>query len=156
MSPSYFTEPSERLLTTTEEKVDSLMLTWSQGSLLPDIMQTFLLTINHGSSSHVIPLNESHYNFTAPEGAPPCEVYNFSVTANYIGATYIGAGCSVPGILNNKMLPSLPDIDRLESTITYRLLQQSEEFIFNISFEVSYHNSLIPRHLSHARKESGE
>ena len=56
------------------------------------------LTISHGSISHVISLNESHmhYNISAPEGAPPCEVYNFSIIAMYVDATYTGAGCSIP------------------------------------------------------------
>ena len=44
--------------------------------------------------------------FTAPEGAPPCEVYNFSVTATYAGAT-----CTSPVL--NIMIPSLPDIKYL-------------------------------------------
>ena len=40
------------------------------------------LTISHGSisDSQLISLNESTYHFIAPEGAPPCEVYNLSVT----------------------------------------------------------------------------
>ena len=76
-----------------------------------DMSRIYLLTISHGSSSQVISLNESSYNFTAPEGTPPCEVYNFSVTAtkSYVGATYTGAGCSVPSPVLSSMLPSLPD-----------------------------------------------
>ena len=50
------------------------------------------LSISYGSSRQDISLNESTYLFTAPEGALPCEVYNFSVTATYVGATYNGAG----------------------------------------------------------------
>ena len=71
-------------------------LSWSQEPQgLDDSALRFLLTISHGSSSDIMSLNESTYHFTAPEGAPPCEVYNFSVTATYVGATYTGAGCSV-------------------------------------------------------------
>ena len=33
--------------------------------------------------------------FTAPEGAPHCEVYSFSVTATYVSATYTGTSRSV-------------------------------------------------------------
>ena len=55
------------------------------------------LTISHGSISHVITLNESYYIFTGPEHTlPPCEVYNFSIIATYVGVTYTGAGCSIP------------------------------------------------------------
>ena len=54
------------------------------------------LTISHGSSSdsQLISLNESTYHFTVPEGAPPCEVYNFSVSVS--NTKYVGArpGCS--------------------------------------------------------------
>ena len=46
---------------------------------------------------HSYKLSDPYYAFTAPEGAPPCEVYNFFVTATYDidGVTYTGAGCSV-------------------------------------------------------------
>ena len=99
--------------------------------------QFFLLTISHGSSSDNVSLNDSYYHFTAPEGAPPCEVYNFSVTATYVGATYTGVGCSVPSNAIEMMLPSLPNIARLESSLTYSLVQNSKQFILNISFVVS-------------------
>ena len=115
--------------------VRSVNLTWD----LPvgGAAQNFLLTISHGSSSETMSLHESYYHFTAPEGAPPCEVYNFSVTATYVGATYTGAGCSAPSNANTIMLPSLPNIGRLESSLMYSLVQQSEQFILNISFEES-------------------
>ena len=77
---------------------------------IQDVSQIYLLTISHGSSSRVFSLRDTYFNFTAPEGAPPCEVYNFSVTATYVGATYTGAGCSVPSPVLSRMLPSLPDI----------------------------------------------
>ena len=62
-------------------------------------------------------VHEPYFVFTAPEDALPCEVYNFSVTATYVGATYTGAGCSVPSPVLSAMLPSLPDATRLESTL---------------------------------------
>ena len=79
--------------------VNGINISWSQDSsqvAVSDAVQTFSLTVSHGSSSQVISLNDSFYYFTAPEDAPPCEVYNFSVTATHVGATYTGAGCSVP------------------------------------------------------------
>ena len=117
--------------------IGSVNLTWELS--LGGADQIFLLTISHGSSSdnNYLSLNESYYHFTAPEGAPPCEVYNFSVTATYVGTTYTGAGCSVPSNAIEMMLPSLPNIARLESSLVYSLVQNSTHFILNISFEVS-------------------
>ena len=60
--------------------------------------------------------------FTAPGDAPPCEVYNFSVTATPVGATYTGDDCSVPSPVLSRMLPSLPDRDEL-----YKLLEYTVE-----------------------------
>ena len=82
------------------------------------------------------PQTEPHHIFTAPEGAPACEVYNFSVTAFYIGAIYTGAGCSVPSPTLSQMLPSLPNISRLESSLDYVLEKQSTSFAVEVSFEV--------------------
>ncbi len=62
--------------------------------------------------------------FTAPEGAPPCEVYNFSVTATYVGATYTGAGCSATSPVVSSMFPSLPDQRILELSVNYSLEKQ--------------------------------
>ena len=124
-----------------EMSENRINLTWSQESSVGpgDSAQIFSLTISHGSSSQVISLNGSYYYFTAPEGAPPCEVYNFSVTATYVGATYTGAGCSVPSPVLSRMLPSLPDVERLESSLTYHLVQQAGVFTLNVTFEVSCH-----------------
>ena len=70
---------------------------------------------------------EPYFLFTAPEDAPPCEVYNFSVTATYVGATYTGAGCSVPSPVLSTVLPSLPDATRLKSSLNYMLERNTEE-----------------------------
>ena len=101
------------------------------------IPQTFSLTISHGSTSQVISLNDSFYYFTAPEDAPPCEVYNFSVTATYVGATYTGAGCSVPSPVISTMLPSLPDIRRLNSSLNHSLDKVSGDVTLSVYFEVN-------------------
>ena len=125
-------------------------ISWSrepQG--LDDSALRFLLTISHGSSSDNLSLNESYYHFTAPEGAPPCEVYNFSVTATYVGATYTGAGCSVPSPVLSTMLPSLPTIDRLEPSLNFMLSKKSGGLSLQVSFEVSAHN-----YYSHSQKLS--
>ena len=100
----------------------------------------FSLGVSSGSSIQetLILHNESTYHFTANEGAPPCEVYNFSVIAIiYVGATYTGACCSVPSPVLSTMLPSLPNLERLEFSLMYSLVHQSEQFVLDISFEAS-------------------
>ena len=129
--------------------VSFINLTWDLS--VGDEAQIFLLTIGHGSTSDTMSLNESYYYFTAPEGAPPCEVYNFSVTATYVGATYTGAGCSVPSPVLSTMLPSLPIIDRLESSFNYVLSKKSSGLSLQVSFEVSAH---IYNYYSHSQKLS--
>ena len=84
--------------------------------------------------------------FTAldPKDASPCEVYNFSVTATYPGATYTGTGCSVPSPVFTTMLPSLPNITRLESSVKYSLKKNlSGRVVLRVTFMVSYLNKLI-------------
>ena len=138
------------MLLITREEVNSINLTWSQGlspdsvCLATDVMHTFLLNITHGTSSQAISVNESYYYFTAPEGAPLCEIYNFSVTATYVGATYTGAGCSVPSPVLSTMLPSLPNIETVESSLNYSLSKQGKErIILNLTFEV-YIRVIVP------------
>ena len=94
-------------------------------------------TANISYNLGVIWENAMHYQqdtssssavFTAPEGAPPCEVYNFSVTATYDlpGAIYYTrSGCSVPSPLLSMMLPSLPDKKRLELAVKHLLEKES-------------------------------
>ena len=138
----FHSEPTPFMVEVLDMDVNGINISWSQDSsqvAVSDAVQTFSLTVSHGSSSQVISLNDSFYYFTAPEDTPPCEVYNFSVIATYVGATYTGAGCSVPSPVLSKLLPaSLPDIDTLESSLTYFLTKQSNEGItLSISFKVS-------------------
>jgi hypothetical protein len=124
--------------------INFIELEWNQESPIPDDMQTFSVTVSNGSSSQenniiISGINESYYIFTASETAPPCEVYNFSVTATYVGATYTGAGCSVPSPVLSTMLPSLPKIDQMESSLDFMLEKQSTDFFIEVSFEVCCH-----------------
>jgi hypothetical protein len=119
----------------------SINLTWSQDSA-PEVDAPqdliFSLKINYGSKSRVVSLRESTYHFTAPEGAPPCQIYNFSVTATYVGATYTGASCSVPSPVIRTMLPSLPDTNQVESSLSYLLTKQPNGgLILHVSLSVS-------------------
>ena len=89
-----FLDQSQLEINIRDMGISGINMSWSEGVV--DVEQIFMLTISHGLSNEVFLLNESFYFFTAPEGAPPCEIYNFSVIATYVGATYTGAGCSVP------------------------------------------------------------
>ena len=103
----------------------------------------YLLTVvNSVNQQWTFTTQEPYLHFTAPEGAPPCEVYNLSVTATYVGATYTGAGCSVPSPVLSTMLPSLPNVSRLESSLNYGLEKQSTAFVFKVSFEVCCHSNI--------------
>ena len=85
-------------------------------------------------------LNEPQFNFTAPNDAPPCEVYNFSVTAtpNVDGTRYSGDGCSVHYSMRSVVLPSLPDITRLEMSLNYTLENSLEDgFELKVTYKVS-------------------
>ncbi len=109
-------------------------LSWSRESQgLDDAELRFSLRVSHGSK---VSLNVSHYHFTAPEGVPPCEVYNFSVTATYVGATYTGAGCGVSSPVISTTLPSPPSIDQLESSLNLVLNKTSGGLSLHVSFEV--------------------
>ena len=81
-------------------------------------------------------LQQHYFVFTAPEGAPPCEVYNFSVIATYVGATYTGAGCSVPSPVISRMLPSLPDKMRFESSLKHSLEKRNSSISLKVSIKV--------------------
>ena len=94
----------------------------------------YLLTVvNSVNQQWTFTTQEPYLHFTAPEGAPPCEVYNFSITATYIGATYTGAGCSVPSPVLSTMLPSLPLIGNLQS---YSIEKQAGEAVLTVYFQV--------------------
>ena len=131
----------------TESVLQSSNISWGSLPLLVDSEpnQTYTLSVKSPSiQEQMFQLYEPYYLFTAPEGAPPCEIYNFSVTATYdvVGATYTGAGCSVPSPVISRMLPSLPDIDLLESSIDYSLKRQSgEKVTLSVSYQVHMHSS---------------
>ena len=96
-------------------------MSWSQQQTSDSVGEFYSLSIDYGSSHDVVLVNDStHYYFRAPDSAPPCEVYNFSVTATPVGATYTGDGCSVPSPVLSRMLPSLPNISSLKSSLNLR------------------------------------
>ena len=101
--------------------------------------ESYTLTVNSKNAQpQLYELQRSFFSFTAPEGAPPCEIYNFSVTATYIGATYTGAGCSVPSPVISRMLPSLPDKKGLQSSLNHSVEKEDGNTVtVRISIEVS-------------------
>ena len=126
--------------------VHSTYLTWNSQEAQQEIEQTvkliYVLKIVPASSkipSQSFQLHESFYVFAAPDDAPPCEVYNFSVTTTYVGA---GAGCSVLSPVLSKMLPSLPDISGLESSLKHLIKRESidsDGITLNVFFKVRYY-----------------
>ena len=124
--------------------INFIRLEWSQELLVPSAVQSFTLTVSNGSNSQVISLlDKSHHNFTVPKGDPPCLFYNFSVTASYFGATYTGAGCSESSPVLSRMLPSLPNIVQLESSLNYVLEKRSTGYAVEVSFEVCCPNFIL-------------
>ena len=129
-------------MTVLRVDVNVIDISWTENSTSTSnaVQYKFSLTISHGSNQTVVQLNESFYAFTAPKGAPACEVYNFSVTATYVGATYTGAGCSEHSSVFSTILPgSLPDIDKLDSSVAYSLVKElfsSEGVTLQISYMV--------------------
>ena len=121
------------------ESLQSVNVTWSSLPSLvdPQPNQTYTLSVKSPSLGETkIKINVPHYLFTAPEGAPACEVYRFSVSAAFVGATYTGDGCSAYSPVISKVLPSLPDVDVLNSSLTYSLIKQAGDVTLNASFEV--------------------
>ena len=116
-------------------------ISWSPQNLSTslDANQAFTLTVTSANteSRTIRVTNERHYVFEAQEDAPPCEVYNFSVTATPVGATYTGDGCSVPSPVLSRMLPSLPDTTPLKLSQNYSLQSlQSGEIELTVYFQV--------------------
>ena len=136
-------EPFAFLLEVVEMNEGSVNISWSPDPSLEYTVieqQTFVLTNSHGSSKNTISLNDTFFYFTAPPSASPCEVFNFSVTATPVGATYTGDGCSVPSPVLSIVLPvPLPSIGELESSIQYSLSKQGNgKGTLNVTIQVSH------------------
>ena len=138
-----YIEPIPVNLTAEDVHLQAVNITWT--SLNHN--ESYTLTVNSKNTQpRLYELRRPFFTFTAPEGAPPCEVYNFSVIANssYIGATYTGAGCGVPSTVLSLTLPSLPDKVGLESSLNYSLRKEDTNAVISrISIEVSNHRSTI-------------
>ena len=106
------------------EKSDLLHVSWRRTNSSPhnDYLEgnlTYKLSVKSNDiQPQIFETNKSYQSYTRPSNTSPCEVYNFSVTATPVGATYTGDGCSVPSPVLSRMLPSLPS---MESSINYTL-----------------------------------
>ena len=137
----HYTEPTSVTVTVTDISLKTVNISWSPPyPPSQDIhnMNYNLSVTSSNTRSQNIPIRESYtYDvFRANSDAPPCEVYNFSVTATYVGATYTGDGCSVPSPVISRMLPSLPDIEILESSLNYSLEKLSNGVVLTTTFQV--------------------
>jgi hypothetical protein len=132
------------------KKQDVALLTanisWNSVQLIPGAVVNFYTFSVVSKSTLFAPFRQELQGtnhsiiFTAPEDVPHCEVYNFSVTATYdiIGAAYTGASCSVTvsGSVLSTMLPTLPEVDDLESTLTHSLEKSLSGITMRINFMV--------------------
>jgi hypothetical protein len=133
-----YVETSTLILETEDVDVEqSLNISWIDPN---ESNRHYSLTIiNSFNQQWMFNPQETYHHFTAPEGAPPCEVYNFSVTATYVGATYTGVGCSVPSPVLSTTLPSLPkfNIGDLQSSYNFSLEKQAGEAVLTVYFQVN-------------------
>ena len=105
--------------------VQAINISWVQIPLAYSVIQAvFTLSISSNGNEIVLNLTEPHCYHSIPESTPPCQVFNFSVTATPVSATYTGDGCSLVSSVDSWMLPSLPDITSLESSL-YHALQDN-------------------------------
>ena len=121
----------------SEINMSTIDISWGQTWSVTALMGWYKLMISHGlQNDNNVTLTDPCYTFTAPEGAPPCEVYNFSVTATYDidGATYTGASCSVSSSDNILVLYGANLLTTNDLWTEVNLLG---ELIFNITIEVS-------------------
>ena len=97
---------------------------------------SYNLTISHGSSSdsQLTFLNESTYHFTVPEGAPHCEVYNFSISRS-VTTKYVGARTGCSALLEVLILYSKTPLNAYMDFWTNVVLLG--ELILNITVKVS-------------------
>ena len=138
-------DPSPINLSATGAHLQAVTLSWipslSSLPLMEDIYETYTLTVMRSNAQpQIIPCDQPGCVFNTLKGVPPCTLYNFTATATYGGtrANYTGAGCSVHSAVVNIMLPSLPDIGMMESSLDYVLEKMSTTgFELRVSFLVS-------------------
>ena len=141
MNVSFDVEPTQLTIDVLHKDAHAINISWNQDhSLEAKTEQEYQLTISDGSNPQIIhTLRENHYYFRAPPNAQLCEVYNFSVTATPVGATYTGDGCSASSSpVLSTTVPSLPSTEKVESSLDYSLEKVAGALTLNISFEVRF------------------
>ena len=130
------TETSALILQAEDlDEEQSLNISWIDPH---EANRTYNLTvINSANQQWMLTLQKPYHIFSTPEGAPPCEVYNFSATATYTGATYIGDDCLVPSNVLGATLPSLPQINSSPSFHNFSLAKGAGEIVLTVYFEVN-------------------
>ena len=122
----------------------SINISWSQTQWLvaiSNVTQTFNLTVSNGTWEDTISLSEPYYNFTALESSSECEIYSILVTATFKikDVNYSWKGCSVTST-NHTMLPSLPNVDILQSSLKQSLMKEVMNITLTVFFKVSESN----------------
>jgi hypothetical protein len=133
----YSIESSGSVLTAEEtgtEQSLNISLTDPDQSRLENINLTVVNMVNQ---KWTFQLQNPYRIFTAPEGASPCEIYSFKMSHTYVGAAYTGAGCGVSSPVLSIMLPSLPGINRLQSSHNYSLEKLTRQLVLTVYFQVS-------------------
>ena len=124
--------PTPAIQTASDISMQSVSISWTSELPQDTDLEYSLSVISSNTQLQILHTRESSIEFSAPGYAPPCEIYNFSVTATYVGATYTGSTCSVPSQVLSRMLPSLPDIENVVPSLEKTI----EGVILKISFEV--------------------
>ena len=108
-------------------------ISWSPLHL--SMNESYTLTVNSENTRPQLHKSlESSFLFTAPDDAPPCEVYKFTATFDSIGAS-TGVGCSA---MLSRMLPSLPNKQGLESSLNYSTEREDDNTVsIVVSIKVS-------------------
>ena len=133
----YHIEPT---LTVSEYNsgVQSVNVSWSELSdnYQPIENYTLIVQNTNESSRQTFSLNESFYVFTSKEDNFSCAVFNFSLLTSFTSSIHSG-NCISESNAVQTILPSLPDITLLESSINVTLARGEGSFILSVSFLVS-------------------
>ena len=129
-------EPTPIVYVTTYISRQLYNVSWRSISSKGDNKKFTVKVQSRGSFMKTFYPHKPYFILNTPEDAPLCDVFNFTGSASYTGATYTGAGCSMPST-ESMMLPSLPNITRLESSLQFCLTKRFERINLSVSFVVS-------------------
>ena len=121
--------------------VQSVNVSWSELSdnYQPIENYTLIVQNTNESSRQTFTLNESFYIFISKEDNSSCAVFNFSVLTSFTSSIHSGSCISESNAVQT-MLPSLPNITFLESSINVSLARGVGSVILSVYFLVSINN----------------